>query len=188
MKKIPIALLWVALSLAASMLLYSGPEQDTTDESPISASNESPLMLFADDIRANRFNESGELTTDIKAGRILQRQGNEYIQMQSPEVRISEAMSHWLVRAKNAQLGSNNKIITLRGDVVLKSESDQDEIELTTAELIYDQRSGFISTSYPVTMVSNTLSLTAVGMNLDLNTQEIEFVSNVRTAYVPQSN
>ena len=81
----------------------------------------------------------------------------------------------------------DNEQIALEGNVVVTQPAteNQSAIKLTTNYLTLHPKKQLADTNSKVTAISDSQTITAKGMTLDLNSETLNFHSNVVGKYVP---
>ena len=80
--------------------------------------------------------------------------------------------------ANKGELQANHKIMIVRGNVVARSNPDT---ILRTHSLVYQGKTGLVSTADTVDIETSRMRIKGVGMTLDLNSQQMHIHQSVRS-------
>lgn len=94
----------------------------------------------------------------------------------------------WTVRANEALIFQENQKIYLSGNVIMDQFPNKEEktrpVKLRTEQLFVDAKKKIANTKSKIKFTQGTDRIQGIGMNADMNTNKIEFMSQTRSRYV----
>lgn len=195
MQKIIIA----AASLLLAIVFAANYEQLISNSSTQDSGSAQGLDFNAYSVGINTviYDVNGEINYTLQANRQVQY-NDDSTELDKPFVRLfQEGESRWNLVADTGVISaasmSDNKemrTIELSGNVEVYSLDDfGNRTVMTTQKLMLNPQSETLMTDQPVEVVTSSIRQTAVGMDADLNSDEIIFHRDVRGNYEhPPSN
>lgn len=183
MKQILVILL-IAGVLGGVSYWYFRPE----DPIPkfLTISQPTSVELYAEGIKRRTFDEQGQLESTVSASTLsqLDAAGNGLVD-QPLIVLYENQQPKWQISSLVADLKADG-ITQFQQDVEIRSLVGWDENwKLNTDLLTFDPERKYAYTEHPVTMSSTNGQLTAIGMELDLTAEIVEFKADVNAVYDP---
>lgn len=191
------------LIIAASLLLViafaANYEQLITTSSKQEPGNAEVLDFNAYSVGINTvtYDLNGEINYTLQANRQVQY-NDDSTEFDKPFVRLFEdGESHWNLIADTGVISSASmagdkemRTIELSGNVEVYSLDDFDNATvMTTQKLLLNPQSETLTTDQPVMVETSTIRQSAIGMDADLNSDEITFHRDIRGTYEqPPSN
>ena len=144
---------------------------------------ESPT-LFARSVTRQVFTDEGELSSIIHAKELLQRDPSEAAKALTPDITLyRDGKASWYITSETALLNPDGTT-TLINDVKIQQAKEAEENWLlVTPELSFHAERQYAYTEHPVTMTRIGGRLDAVGMEMDLKKETVEFKANVSAVY-----
>lgn len=148
---------------------------DTGDTETAKAS----IIMFADNIQVRTYNANGQQTHQINGLRV--EQADEQLSLISqPDVRlVNPDASEWVVTAHLAEFDNRHQIKLLKG--VEATKAGTNAIDIASDSLFINTQTQVISTQDPVTFLTQSGKLSAIGMTFDTKAEFIEFSADVHT-------
>jgi len=150
---------------------------------------------YSEGINSVHFDEQGKIRYTMRANRQVSYLDAE-TSIENPHIELyREDNSRWNIVARSGRIsaGSVNSAeleeIVLNGGVeVYQMDKFGNRTLLASETLIFDPSSDLLTTSDAVTLVSDTLEQTAIGMRLDVSIDEYVFNREVRGRYAAPQN
>jgi LPS export ABC transporter protein LptC len=189
----------IATSLFLVIVFAANYEQLIINSSTEESGNAQALDFNAYSVGINTvmYDVNGEINYTLKANRQVQY-NDESTEFDKPFVRLFEdGKSHWNLTADTGVVSSASmagdkemRTIELSGNVEVYSIDDfGNPTVMTTQKLMLNPQSETLTTDQPVVVKTSTIRQSAVGMNADLNSDEITFHREIRGTYEhPSSN
>lgn len=188
--------IFIIISLAAivAVLFLSGEPERLLGRSP---TGDEPLLpnAMAKNPHSQHYDEKGQLSYSFKAERILYfvnenaREGQEpnYTEIDMPVITVFDDVSPWLIEARNGHVNSDNTIIQLNDSVTIhRTTITGAKIELKTEALTIELTEKRAITDKPVTILTDSGSMSAIGMEADFTKKKIKLLSQVRGVHKPK--
>lgn len=129
-------------------------------------------------LKKARFSEiqDGQVAWELVAEEVNYNKGGDIAYLSDIRMEFKQSRSHGMVTvtADKGEYSSTAKIVRLNGRVHVVTE---DGASFTTNSILYTGATAQFSTADPVTFQQQRLHLTAIGMNLGVNTQQARFFS-----------
>ncbi len=109
----------------------------------------------------------------------------DYTTLDHPQLTLYAGDRLWYLTAERGQVTEFGAVLTLRGQVRIWRPDEDNEVELTTSKLIVRPHAKTAETDVEVKLQSPQGALEAIGMNVDLNTQQIKLNQSVRGYHEP---
>lgn len=140
-------------------------------------------------LSAEHFGKKGFLDQQIDAKSATHYPHNNTTILDSPSVIVREGeQPHWGVRANIGEL-RGDEVLVLKGQVqIVPMGKEKENFSLSTEELSIDLNNQIANTDKLVTIESISTHLQAVGMTLNLATEQAKFKSKVRGQHDPKAN
>lgn len=141
------------------------------------------------DLDLQSFNKQGLLVQQISAISATHFPKNDTTLLAKPNIIIHEnSLPKWGIQSGSGRL-LKDKAIHLEEDVlIVPMQSNGNDFSLTTNSLFIDLEKQIADTDDSVSIESDTSELTAKGMIVYLDTQKVEFKSQVRGRHVPETH
>lgn len=145
------------------------------------------------DARTQHFDQSGQLSYEFFAREMLHYRKNanltqedDFTTMAQPELTLYTEGQPWRVLAKNGRITEFGAKLTLSGEVTIwQTQDNGDTTKLMTERLVLYPQSKRIDTEQAVEIRSPLGTMTAVGMEVNLETRNIKLLEQVRGRYEP---
>lgn len=153
-------------------------------------------VAYAEGIRTSLYNELGELNYTLNADRQIQLR-NDTSELIRPLINIFEdSRPKWNIVADSGTIsapqqgdGDTSRQISLLGNVEIRSQDEQSTPMLVRTEaLTFIPESETAETDRPVDFSMRNIVQTSIGMQADLATDEIIFLSNNEGQYAQTGN
>lgn len=150
---------------------------------------------YSEGINSVHFNEQGKIRYTMRANRQVSYIDAE-TELDEPYIQLyQENDSHWNIIAKSGRISAAREdladveeIILSGGVEVYQMDQHGNRTVLTTQFLTLDPAQDILSTEAAVTMVGDAFEQSAIGMLLDLDSEEYVFHQEVRGRYAAPQN
>lgn len=152
-------------------------------------------MIYMTGVNVREFGPSGELTHQITSDKIVQYQmnleaasPNDYFLFTKPIFTFYENQpTPWQVSSESARGVAGGNLMTLSNNVVIQQDSvEHGLITAKTEELLINTKAQTAETDKPVNMRNNRMTIDAIGMQANLQDNNVLMKSNVKVFYAPQ--
>ncbi len=146
---------------------------------------------YGEQLINRQFNNRGELTQTFTAARMNHMPARQLSEFEQPLITASSDTGQlWHISANRAEMPDNDNGMTFIGNVEVRPQDvdPRDDVLIETERLRYDSRQQMAETALPVEITSLNTHITATGMRLDLQNQQLHFEQQVNTRYAPQSS
>lgn len=145
------------------------------------------------DARTQHFDQSGQLSYEFFSREMLHYRKNanltqedDFTTMTQPELTLYTEGQPWRVLAKNGRITEFGAKLTLSGEVTIwQTQDNGDTTKLITERLVLYPQSKRIDTEQAVEIRSPLGTMTAIGMEVNLETRNIKLLEQVRGHYEP---
>ena len=176
-----------------AILLYLGLSELERPAQPLGseAVPASPAYeAYSEGLNTVRFNDEGAIDYTLQAIRQLHFANGES-EFEQPLLRLYDQNSgNWNIVADSGTISGNpadasgNQLIDLRGNVqVFRLDQLGERLQLNTEQLTVSPGDETLHTESPVSVTSNAISQTAIGMHANLELEEIVFTRDIQGRY-----
>ena len=138
-------------------------------------------------LSAENYDKDGKLSQQIDAVKATHYPDSDKTVLTEPSVVVHKNnLPRWGIRSYTGTL-SGKQDLQLKGDVLIVPMEDGNTLSLSTEELHVDLDKHIADTDKAVLIENSSTELQAVGMSLDLNTQQANFKSQVRGKHTPNA-
>ena len=138
-------------------------------------------------LSAENYGKDGKLSQQIDAITATHFPDTDTTVLTEPSVVVHKnELPRWGIRSNTGKLDSQ-QMLQLEGDILIVPMEEGNTLSLSTQELNIDLNKHVADTDKAVLIESDTTELQAIGMSLDLNTQQANFKSQVRGKHVPDA-
>ena len=172
------------LPLIAVIVIYFWLSQKDIAAISEESNTGAPVELFATELHSRNFDTDGQLIHEITSPKLSMPGKNPVILVSTPNIEVYDngaVVSH--IESQNAVIRDDDKTIELNGDVEIKQLGGPNLAVLLTNQLIYNYQTKFAHTDEPVTMKDQFGTMTAVGMDIDVQQETVRFNSDVEAQY-----
>lgn len=177
---------WAIVLFILSALVYGVIEWQKAHIKPTDAiDTELTPEFIAETLKSAIYNENGNLSHEIEADRMEHYEGLAFTHFEQPNYTLypKNTGSPWQVKAKEATLYKNNRVI-LKNDVLITSMEEDSliqQIQCKTLEL--DLKTNIISSDQDIMVLGKNFTMYGSGLIIDLNTTQMTLIKHVQTIY-----
>ncbi|MGK0405777.1 MAG: LPS export ABC transporter protein LptC [Oleispira sp.] len=183
-------LLFIVVSVGIGLLWI---EDYTTQSSQEDNEGASVLPDYYGEGLTNRtFDDNGALEQQFDAQRSVHYPSQRFTEMTQPKVKIiADDGEVWLIQSLSGVHFEDEKKLILQQNVQISPStyselnSHEDVAIIRTSKLTLFTESKIASTDKPVEVISLNGRIDAVGMIIKMDQQRVEFLSQVKSKYVP---
>ncbi|MCI5107809.1 MAG: LPS export ABC transporter periplasmic protein LptC [Pseudomonadales bacterium] len=195
MPKISYLILPGVLAIGLFFITSSFDSRETSVENSSTGFTQE-FVAFAEGISTELYDEQGQLSYTLDADRQIQHQ-DDSSELEAPTIRVyRDSRSSWNIVADSgtisapAEAGSDNtRVITMAGDVEIRSLDEQGKPLLITTDAVkFLPATEIAETDLPVDFSMPQISQTSLGMRANLASDEIVFLSDSEGRYVQPAN
>lgn len=189
---------WVYIGLVVALSVFALQFWDSTPKLLLQPDDEEALYkhfpyAMIDDAHSKHFDKQGALSYELAAQKLRHfRQRldmiskNDFTSMDTLEVTLHTNDSKWFITADKGTLMDSGDTLTLESNIrIWRPLENGQSTELTTSRLLIRPKSKVISTQQPVTIVAPQGEINAIGMTVDLETENIRLLHQVRGHHEP---
>ena len=160
-------------------------DSDTQSKPQNDASISQEPDYIIEGLSAEDYGSDGSRTQQIDAVNATHFPGSDTTVLTEPSVVVHKNnLPRWGIRSFEGIL-NKQEVLQLNGGVLIVPMEDGNTLSLTTESLAVDLKNNTADTDSSVLIESDTTELQAVGMSLNLSTQQAQFKSQVRGKHVP---
>ena len=174
----------ILLALLAALTWVLSREQGETTEQPVSKLD-TRLNYALYDFDGRLLNPDGAIKLEIRAPVLRSNARSGVGTVESPELRIQQEGDRWYITAESAIITANREHVSLMGDVYLtrRNELTGQLLEILTKDVMLNITSKTASGESRVSIRQDNDSLDAIGMRLDMISNNFELHQDVRAHY-----
>ena len=153
------------------------------DISSLASSDPHYVDIFIRDFTITTMNDDGKPAYILKAKLLEHYNDSNYAIIDKPDIQLTEGNHRWRITANNGEIDDTNQRITLRGEVVLLQQDEQQPLQLETEKLEIDIRQQTAKSTQTVRIIQQGFNLQSEGMILNNATGKIELLNNVKGSH-----
>ena len=142
---------------------------------------------YMEDFVVTEMGENGKPHYQLKADYLAHYPDNDSTMLTQPHISVfQEDVAPWNINAEKGQISSGGKTVFLLGEVTIerKRTLENSGIKLITQDLLVRPDDKYAETEKPVTVREDNIGLIkAVGMRLNMLTEQLELLADVRGYY-----
>ena len=147
---------------------------------------------YGEGLTNRTFNDRGELEHQFDAERSVHFPSQRFTELTEPKVKaIADDGGVWMIQSRSGTHFEDDKKLVLTQDVQispspsLELKNHDEMITIRTSKLTFFTQSKIANTEQPVEVTSLQSHTDAVGMIINMDQQRVEFLSQVKSKYVP---
>ena len=174
----------ILLALLATLTWILSVEHGENAEQPVSKLD-TRLNYALYDFDGRLLNDEGAVNLEIQAPVLRSNAQSGVGTVESPEIRIQQEDERWYITAESAIITANREHVSLMGDVYLarRNEVTGQLLEISTKDIMLNITSKTASGESRVSIRQDNDSLDAIGMRLDMISNNFELHQDVRAHY-----
>lgn len=176
------------LLVGLALLLWKTPPQDLLDSTPTSGQPVAYAVLNG--THSRHFDETGLLSYEFTADELAYYRLDEseispgdFTLLSAPELTLHANERIWYIKALRGRVTDNGAVLTLFDQVEVWQPTG--ELSLSTSELTVLPKLKLVRTDRAVTIRSPQGLLESVGMSVNLNSQKLQLLNQVRGRHEP---
>lgn len=141
---------------------------------------------YAENLQLREFNELGELQSSIKTNLLSHYVEQQQANLESPEiVMYSVDGDTWDINSRSGTIQDDTRNLRLQNDVTLKvsDSNEQQKMLLQTVEINFDVAEQSLWTDSPISAESGKSNFDAIGLHMDLKTEQFVLKEKVKFHY-----
>ena len=177
---------WTLVIFILSAFLYGITEWRNAHKKPSDAiDTELTPDFIAESLKSAIYNQDGKLSHEIEADRMEHYTELEFTHFELPNYTLypKNAASPWQVKAKEATLYNNNRVILKNTIRITSTEKNSFIKEVHGKTLELDLTTNIISSSQEVIVYGRNFTMYGSGLIIDLNTTEMTLTEHEKTIY-----
>ena len=183
-------LLFIVVAVGLGLLWIEDYTTQTTEEN---SEGVSQLPDYYGEGLTNRtFNEKGTLEHQFDAASSVHYPSQKHTELTLPKVKtLADNGEIWIIQSKAGTHFEKEDKLILEQDVLISPASPaelknpEETVIIRTSKLTFFTESKIAKTDRPVQVTSQNGHIDAVGMIMTLDQQRVEFLSQVKSKYVP---
>ena len=177
---------WTLAIFILSALVY-GVSQWQTDMNKPSDSIDRELTpdFIAESLKTTIYNENGDLSHEIKAQRMEHYSSLNFSRFEFPNYTLhpKKNLAPWHVKAKEATLFSNNKVVLKSNIQIISTEKDSLIHKIQGKTLALDLNTNIISSDQEIIIYGENFTMTGSGLIIDLNSTQMTLTKHGKTIF-----
>lgn len=180
------------LGLGASVLVlanlyYYFQTFDNVLQHPVSNPTQSVPDAFSRNITITRYNQAGHVHSQLNTPKLRVYSKQQIALIDLPVIHFNETDHVWNIQARRAKYYLDSENMDFMDDVIVQQPAteQQQATRCQTEFLQFDSRHAWARTSKPVLITRNEITLSGIGMELDLNGSIMTLSHEVSFEYVP---
>ena len=177
---------WALVIFILSALAYGITEWQNSHRKTIDAiDTELTPDFIAESLKSAIYNESGKLSHEIEADRMEHYSGLKFTRFELPNYTLypKNSSSPWQVKAKEATLYKNNRVILKNNVLITAMAADSLITEIHCKTLELDLNTNIISSDQDIKVHGKNFIMIGSGLIIDLNTTQMTLTKHVQTIY-----
>ncbi|MBI5447189.1 MAG: LPS export ABC transporter periplasmic protein LptC [Gammaproteobacteria bacterium] len=181
---------WVFFILLFAVVSTTWLTFTISDKKPMNLVENDVMDTFATQVHISNMDKTGHLSTQIYTPSLTHYTKDNRTQLDTPMLILHvKDQPVWQVNAKTAELKQGTDEIQLHDQVTLHQEKGKHNEEITVqtdALTVYPERK-LAMTEHPITLLSHSAHVNAVGMQADMEKGTLELKTSARAQYeIPQ--
>lgn len=147
---------------------------------------------YGEGLKNRTFNDRGELEHQFDARRSVHFPSQRLTELTEPRVKtIADDGEVWIIQSRSGTHFEDDKRLILKDDVQVSPlespalSNNEDAAIIRTNKLTFFTQSKIAKTDQPVEVISLQGHIDAVGMIITIDQHRVEFLSQVKSKYVP---
>ena len=177
----------LATALLAPILLYWGADRAPTETAaPELAPGRADTDYYLRDATIRQFDSQGQLHQELRSPQLEHYPSPGELKALTPDIVLfrNESRDEILINAEHGRMQDSSEQVTLSGTVsVLSSSANSTPLRLEAQTLTLTPSQQLIETDTAVTLFSQDGETRANGMKANLNTRQVELMSDVEGRY-----
>lgn len=174
-------IIFVLATIIYGLTEWRNANQKTTDI----ISGELTPDFIAESLKSAIYNQAGRLSHEIEASRMEHYTELEFTQFELPNYTLypKNSNSPWQVKAKEATLYNNNRVILTNTVRITSTEPDALIQKVHSRALELDLNTNIISSVEEVIVYGKNFTMYGSGLIIDLNTTKMTLTQHEKTTY-----
>lgn len=177
---------WALVIFVLSTLIYGVTEwQNDPKTSGDNIYNELTPDFIAETLKTVIYNEKGVLSHEIEAERMEHYSSLKFSRFEYPNYTLypKNSSSPWYVKAKEATLYNNNRVILKNSIRILATEEGSLIHEIHGKTLELDLNTNIISSDQDIIVYGENFTMTGSGLIIDLNSTQMTITKHGKTIF-----
>jgi len=177
---------WALVIFIISAFLYGVTEWRNDHQKPTDAiDTELTPDFIAESLKSAIYNQAGNLSHEIEADRMEHYTKLEFTHFELPNYTLypKNSSSPWQVKAKEATLYNNNRVILKNTVRITSTEKDALVQAIHSKTLELDLTTNIISSDQQVIVYGKNFTMYGSGLIIDLNTTQMTLTQHEKTTF-----
>ena len=186
---------WIVLALAFAVLLLLLNLSSFEDKAPaplLGKIIEDKYDYAMNNMVTKKYNNSGELTSTLKADKLIHYPGKQQIVLTSPLLNFNVSDQQWTMVAETGTLSETTQELIFSPQVTIENnlssaltpeEIKQKTIKIKVASLNFNLLKQSAYSSNQVSFISGNWNLTGIGLAIDVKQETLEILNQVEATH-----